>query len=181
VGGVNRSIDAVRVLQHALDQTGDVLAQVHADHLDRPTPCHDWNVQRLVDHLVATPGRFLQLMRGERVDWSAVPPHVEADWAGAFRVSADDLIHHWHELGEESAPVSADWQTAELATHTWDLARALGRPTDELDAEVAERGLAFMRDNLTADNRGEAFGEERSAPAGASPYDRLAAFAGRAV
>ena len=75
--------DAVRALSHALDQTGDVLAQVHRDHLDRPTPCPEWDVQRLIDHLVVTPGRFLTMMRGQQPDWSAEPPHVDDDWAGA--------------------------------------------------------------------------------------------------
>jgi uncharacterized protein (TIGR03086 family) len=177
---VNVTHDAVRVLSHALDQTGDVLAEVRRADLDRPTPCADWTVQQLVDHLVATPGRFLQMMNGEQPDWETPPPRVSQDWAGAFRVSADNLIHAWH--GRPDAETgSADWQSAELATHTWDLARAIGRSTDDLDAEVAERGLAFMRENLTADNRSAAFGPEQQAPEGASAYDRIAAFAGRAV
>ena len=177
---MNVTHDAVRVLSRALDQTGDVLAEVRHDDLGRPTPCTDWTVQQLVDHLVATPGRFLQMMNGSQPDWSADAPRVSQDWAGAFRVSADDLIHAWHGRPDtESA--SADWQSAELATHTWDLARAIGRSTDDLDAEVAERGLAFMRENLTADNRSVAFGPEQPAPEGASAYDRIAAFAGRTV
>jgi len=137
-------------------------------------------VQHLVDHLVATPGRFLQMMNGEQPDWAAEPPRITEDWAGAFRVSADDLIHAWHGR-PDAETASADWQSAELATHTWDLARAIGRSTDDLDAEVAERGLAFMQANLTADNRSVAFGPEQPAPADGSAYDRIAAFAGRTV
>lgn len=177
---MNVTHDAVRVLSHALDQTGDVLAEVHPDDLGRPTPCDDWTVQQLVDHLVATPERFLQMMNGEQPDWSSEPPRVEQDWAGAFRVSADNLIHAWHGR-PDAETASADWQSAELATHTWDLVRALGRSADELDPEVAERGLAFMQANLTADNRSVAFGAEQPAPEDASPYDRIAAFAGRTV
>jgi hypothetical protein len=78
-------------------------------------------------------------------------------------------------------PVSVDWQCAELAVHTWDLATAIGRPTADLDAEVAERGLAFMRASLTDDNRSPAFGPEEPAPESADPYQRIAAFAGRSV
>ena len=48
-----------------------------------------------------------------------------------------------------------------------------------LDDEVAERGLAFMQQGLTADNRGGAFGAEVEVDADASAYDRLVAFAGR--
>ena len=78
-------------------------------------------------------------------------------------------------------PLPVDWQCAELAVHTWDLATALGRSSGDLDAEVAERGLAFMRASLTEDNRGPAFGPERPAPDGADAYQRIAAFAGRSV
>ena len=173
-------MDDVRVLSRAIDQTGDVLDHVHAAQLAGPTPCADWDVATLVDHLVAAPGRFLAMMRGEPVDWSAAPPHVAEEWGPAFRVAGDDLLHAWHQLTGEP-PVPADWQTAELAVHTWDVATAIGYPLDRLDPEVAERGLGFMQASLTADNRGPAFGAEQSATAGSGPYERLAAFSGRAV
>jgi hypothetical protein len=65
--------------------------------------------------------------------------------------------------------------------HTWDLSTALGRPTGHLDPGVAERGLAFMRQGLTADNRGPVFAPEQPAPPDADAYARIAAFAGREV
>jgi hypothetical protein len=46
---------------------------------------------------------------------------------------------------------------------------------------VAERGLAFMTNALTADNREPAFGPEQEVPAGADAYERIAAFSGRPV
>jgi uncharacterized protein (TIGR03086 family) len=171
--------DEVRVLSRAVDQAGDVLDQVHADQLERSTPCEDWDVASLVDHLIAAPGRFLTMMRGEEPDWSAEAPHVAASWGPAFRVTGDDLVHAWHEQAG-GATANADWQTAELALHTWDVATAIGYP-GRLDPEVAERGLAFMRANLTDDNRGPVFAPAQQAAAGAGPYERLAAFAGRTV
>lgn len=153
-----------------------MLAQVHPDQLTLPTPCADWSVSELVDHLVAGPLRFAQMLAGETPDW-ATTPHVEQP-ASAFRSRADDLLHAWHQQPAE-AQAGADWQTAEFAVHTWDLATALGHPIGELDPEVAERGLAFMRANLTADNRGPVFGAEQPFADGADSYARLAAFAGR--
>ncbi|MDF1606383.1 TIGR03086 family metal-binding protein [Nocardioides sp. YIM 152315] len=172
--------DEVRVLAKALDQAGDVLDQVHPNLLARPTPCGDWDVAALADHLIAAPGKFLTMMRGGEPDWSAPAAHVGEGWGPAFRASGDDLIHAWHE-GVGDAPVSADWQTAEVAVHTWDLATAIGARVDRLDQEVADRGLAFMRANLTADNRGPAFGAEQTASDDAGSYQRLAAYAGRTV
>lgn len=169
--------DEVRVLSHAVDQAGDVLDHVHADRLGGGTPCADWDVGALADHLVAAPGRFLTMMQGGQPDWGH-DPHVTESWGPAFRNAGDDLVHAWHQH-EGDAPVPVDFQVAELALHTWDLATAIGYPLDRLDPEVAERGLAFMQANITQENRAPAFGPERPAPDGAGPYERLAAFAGR--
>jgi uncharacterized protein (TIGR03086 family) len=170
--------DSVRVLIQALDQAGDVLDKVQVDDLDKPTPCDDWSVSELVDHLVATPARLLARMRGEELDWSAKPPHLGHGWGPEFRNHADDLVHAWHEM-EGDPPTPAQWQVAELAVHTWDLATAIGQPVDRLDPQVAETGLGFMRANLRDELRGQAFGPEQPAPPDAGPYAQLAAFAGR--
>ncbi|MDR7254666.1 uncharacterized protein (TIGR03086 family) [Nocardioides sp. BE266] len=168
---------AVVVLSRAIDQAGDVLASIHADDWDRPTPCGDWTVRELAAHLAVAPEHFLQQARGEEVDWVAEPDVTDGQWAGHFRTHGDDLLHHWHDQSDDQA-AGADWQSAELGVHTWDLVQALGRP-HRLDDEVAERGLAFMQQGMTDDNRGDAFGPEVQVGADASAYDKLAAFAGR--
>lgn len=172
--------EALRALVHALDQAGDVLDHVHADRLEDPTPCEEWDVGTLADHLVQTPANFLTMMRGEQPDWAAPAPHLTDGWAGVYRVHADDLLHTWHTF-EGEPPVAAEWQVAELAVHAWDLAVAVGFPVDRLDRRAAEVGLEFMRANLTPERRGPAFGAEVEAPADAGPYERLAAFAGRRI
>ena len=164
-------------LSRALDQAGDVLATVHADDLDKPTPCGEWSVRDLANHLASGPARFLQMSRGEEVDWSATPRVSDGTWATTFRSGADDLIHHWHDQPEDQTD-GAGWQTAEIAVHTWDLARAIKR-ADDLDDDVAEAGLAFLQQGLTDENRGSVFAAPVSVADDAPAYDRLAAFAGR--
>jgi uncharacterized protein (TIGR03086 family) len=173
--------DELAVLSRGLDQAATLLGSVHDTDLTGSTPCHDWTTAELVDHLVVAPARFAQMVRGEAVDWAAPTPHVGDERADAFRASADELMDAWRGVADAEAPMGPDWQAAEIAVHTYDLAAALGRPTDDLDPEVAERGLAFMQANLTQDNRGPAFRPEQPAPDGADAYQRIAAFAGRAV
>jgi uncharacterized protein (TIGR03086 family) len=168
------------VLFRGLDQLGTVLGEVTRDRLDAPTPCSDWTVRDLVDHVVQSPANFARMVRGVDVDWSRPTPRPD-DWVAAYREHADDLRAAWHEAGDSEPPAGAAWQCAEIAVHTYDLVTAMGRPTDRLDPEVAERGLTFMRAALTADNRAPAFGPEHPAPAGANAYERIAAFAGRDV
>lgn len=175
-----RSTDSVTILSRAVDQLGDLLLHVGADRLERPSPCSEWTVGDLADHVVASPARFAAMMRGERLDWSSSPEHLTDGWASAFRSAGDDLMHLWH-AGGAGEGADPDWQTAEFAVHSWDLAHALGRSTAELDPEVAEQGLAFMRANLREEMRAAAFGPEQPAPSDGDAYDVLAAFAGRSV
>lgn len=179
---MSNAIQSVILLSRALDQTGDVLADIHEDQLSLPTPCAEWDVGRLVSHVVADPRHFLEMASGGSPDWKGEPDRV-LYWAATFRSAGDDLIHHWHQQGDDADPAGVDWQTAEFAVHTWDLARATGQAAhlDRLDPEVAERALAFMTASLTQVNRGTAFGPEQPAPADAPPYDRLAAYAGRSL
>jgi uncharacterized protein (TIGR03086 family) len=171
-------IESVVILSRALDQTADVLDAIRADQLQLPTPCTEWDVGRLVAHVVADPRNLLEMARGNEVDWSAEPATVTEGWAADFRAAADDLIHHWHQVGDEADPGQVDWHTAEFAVHTWDLCRATDQERT-LDEEVGQRGLAFMSAALRPEIRGSAFAAEVPAPADAPIYDRLAAFAGR--
>ncbi|MGB8386223.1 MAG: TIGR03086 family metal-binding protein [Dermatophilaceae bacterium] len=171
----------VEKVSRALDQVAELLEGLLPAQLTQGTPCDDWTVRELVDHLVATPTRFASMLRGEQIDWSAPSPPAGDNPAGAFREHANDLVTAWQEHDRAATTSGVDWQCAELAVHTWDLASALGVPTSGLDPEVAERGLAFMRASLTDDRRAPAFGPERQAPADADVYQRIAAFAGRRV
>ncbi|GAA2095167.1 TIGR03086 family metal-binding protein [Microlunatus panaciterrae] len=171
---------SVAVLCRALDQAGDVLAAVRADQLAQPTPCDDWDVAQLIGHLVSAPARFLERARGADTDWSAAPQPAASNWVADFRSNADELIHHWRQPGDAVDARQVDWQTAEIAVHTWDLARATGQ-SPPLQPEVAERGLAFMSAMMTPENRGKAFAPAVRVPDDAPIYDRLAAFAGRAL
>jgi uncharacterized protein (TIGR03086 family) len=173
--------DELTVLARGLDQASGLLDSVGDDDLATATACAEWTVSELVDHLVASPANFAQMVRGGEVDWSAPTPHVGDDRADVFRAGAGELLEAWHALGDGEAAMGPDWQSAEIAVHSYDLAGALGRPTASLDQEVAERGLAFMQANLKPEIRGPAFGPEQPAPDGADAYQLIAAFAGRTV
>lgn len=165
-------------LFRGLAQQRDLLAEVDASALDRPTHCPGWTLHDLVDHVVHSPATFAAMVRGEEVDWSAATPRHQ-DWSGDFDRHVEELRAAWE--SHPDAQPGPDLQCGEVAVHTWDLATTLERPTGGLDAEVAERGLAFMSAALTDENRTPAFGPERPAPAGADAYQRVAAFAGRQV
>jgi uncharacterized protein (TIGR03086 family) len=172
--------EELAVLRRGLDQLAGLVADVRPEAGDDPTPCTDWTVRDLVDHVVAAPTRFARMLREEPIDWTAPTPPpgtIRALPSGARRGPAGRLARA-PRAGQDAG---VDWPCAELAVHTWDLATAVHADTSGLDPEVAEGGLAFMAASLTPDNRGPVFGPERPAPEGGDAYGRIAAFAGRRV
>jgi uncharacterized protein (TIGR03086 family) len=172
--------DEKAILRTGLDQLERLIRSIGPDDLDRPTPCAEWDVRDLVAHVVQGTGRFATMVRGGEVDWTEPTPPVGEDAAGEFRARAEELLDAWDatEVTEQNTPA---WQLAEIAVHTYDLARALDTDTAQLDPEVADTGRGFMEANLTDDRRGEVFGPAQDAPVDADAYERIAAFAGRAV
>lgn len=176
--------DEAGILSRALDQTGDLLDRVHAESVSRPTPCEQWDVGALADHVIADATNFVTMLHGGEPDWGAPSPHVSESWGPRFRVGADDVLHAWDQGpgatdGEGGPAVPVGLLVAEYATHSWDLATALGVPSTELDPELAEVALDFMKATLKPEMRTGAFQPEVAAPEGAGAYERLAAFAGR--
>jgi uncharacterized protein (TIGR03086 family) len=145
---------------------------VRSEHLDRPTPCRDWTVRQLLQHVCSDPRNFITMAQGGDVDWSADVP-LPDDPGRAFREDADELL----ELVSE-APDAVSIQLPEFTVHAWDLAQAIGG-TEELDDELAKESLRIMRPMLKPEMRGDSFDAEVTVADDASPYDRLAAFTGR--
>ncbi|MFE2998395.1 TIGR03086 family metal-binding protein [Nocardia sp. NPDC059246] len=181
----------IDLLERAVAQIGDVIAAVTPDQAALPTPCEDWHVRGLLDHIVGQILRdFTIAARGEMPDWGAPPDPVGADWAAEFRTRAQPLLQTWRAADPErlvpgmggEAPLRgrADQQITEFAMHAWDLTRATGQGRT-LDPELAEHGLAWSKKLLKPEFRGpgKAFGHEVPIATDAPAYDRLAAWFGR--
>ena len=188
--------DRLRLLDRALDQVSGQLGRFGPDQYGDPTPCPGWTVASLAEHLVVDLGRFPEAAQGNRPDWSGAPPPVDSDWLGAFDQGAATLRSAWREvddldadgldamvsmrIGDVPRSFVLSQQLAEFAVHAWDLDRASGH-NGQLDEELAETALAWARQTLKPEFRGEGkpFGAEVPVPADAPATDRLAGFFGR--
>jgi uncharacterized protein (TIGR03086 family) len=111
-----------------------------------------------------------------------------------LRRAGRDAAAAWADDGRLAATVTMPWgesytgsdlvdmYLAELATHAWDLATATNQHLgdEELAATALEAARAIVRPeyrNLAGE--GSPFGSEVEAPAGATAWERLAAFMGR--
>ena len=164
------------IITRGLDQLGALLGTVTPDDLERATPCSEWTIADLSDHIVNSVAGMATMARGGQPDWAASPHHD--DPASALDREGGALVEA---LDAGNGAFPEGMAAAELAVHAYDLATALGKTTANLDPEIAEVGHAFMSTSMTDDKRGDAFGPEQPAPANADAYERIAAFAGRSV
>jgi uncharacterized protein (TIGR03086 family) len=180
----------VELLQRAVDQLDGLIARIRPEQSAARTPCPQWDLRQLVNHVVYDVDRFTATTRGAE-HGSPDVDRIGDDWLAAYRAATGSLLADWHargtdgtlktSLGEFPLTWAVGQQMTDLAIHGWDVARSLGEPVDGLDADVGEASLAWLHENLKPQYRGEAFGPEVPASDMARLYDRLAAFSGRPI
>ena len=78
-------------LARALHAVGLLISEVRPDQWSAPTPCADWDVSRLVQHLGGMNLVFTALLLDKTPPPRPVPDHEETDPLGAYRHSAAAL------------------------------------------------------------------------------------------
>jgi uncharacterized protein (TIGR03086 family) len=180
--------DPVHGLAAALDQTGRIVEALNPDQESLPTPCGEWDVKALAEHVVRDLRMFTARATG--ASWEDQTPSLDPDrWAEVYRSSAGGLIEAWREGGSLDevvelpfGKVPRSWflgqQLSDVIVHGWDLAKATGQPFD-VDPSLASDGLGWGRENLLPEYRGKDFGPEVPVPEDAPAIDRLVGFFGR--
>jgi uncharacterized protein (TIGR03086 family) len=185
---------SVEPLQQAIKSTRSVLADIDPQDMDRATPCQSWKVADVVNHIVGGQFFFATAARGEppsgeQPDYATGDFLAEFDRGSAASVEAfsqDGAMARTVHLpfGDMPGSVFVGIAATDTFVHGWDLAKAVGQPTD-LEPGLADALLSQIRGFLPAEVRGEdgkaPFGPEQQAPEGCSHADRLAAFLGRRI
>jgi uncharacterized protein (TIGR03086 family) len=180
-------------LNQAMQSTLAVLTAVGPGDLGAPTPCASWDVRALVNHFVGTARWWAATVDGE--GGGADADYAAGDYVGAYEESiriavgafaAEGALERTVRLpfGEFPGTVLLGLAAMEQFTHGWDLARAIGHPTD-LDPALASALLGQARLAVSDAFRGPdgqaLFGPAVAVPDSAGPADRLAGFLGRSV
>ena len=162
--------------------TAERLARVDTGDLHRPTPCTEFDLGQLIDHLEASMTRFRHVLGAALPAPSADSDHpaerfdrhrraVLAAWATADLDATYELP-----IGTLPAPFVAQIMLAEIVIHGWDVSQATGERADAPDA-LANQVLDFGGTLLSDETRSRAFGPARSG--GTSASDRMVAYYGR--
>ncbi|MDQ2825640.1 MAG: TIGR03086 family metal-binding protein [Actinomycetota bacterium] len=187
---------------------GSVIGAVRPDQLTDPTPCADFDVRGLLDHMVTVLQRVAAIGRGD--DPFALPsrPEVADDgWPAAWVAAAHDLQAAWTDDAVLTRTIRLPWATmpgaatliqylGEITVHTWDLATATDQRPEWDDTVVGAAYQAYrralppagragmvqaIREHLPPEVRDapSPFADPVEAAEGAPLIDRLVAWTGR--
>ena len=168
------------LLESALEKTAGVIAGVRPEQAHLPTPCTDFDVARVVDHMVGWAGSFAARLSGEPVDADPNDYRAGPDPAAEFRIAARSIVRAYREGGAAAGGLPVGVPLIEFVAHGWDLATATGQPVTYTSAE-ADRALDAGRQMLEPAYRGpgKKFGYEADVSPTAGPVEQLVAFLGR--
>ena len=188
----------VGTLSQALEGFQSLVAGVTPDQWDGATPCPDWTVRQLVNHVVGGNNMVTRVLRSEQPPDPAKMPHrsgldvLGEDPVAASQRSGADLLAALSQPDALSTPVQmpigtvpgavvAQMRLVEALIHGRDLAQATGQ-TPPFTDEIAAPALAFSKD-LLAKLPGPTpmFAASTEAPPDATQTDQLAALLGRSV
>lgn len=153
---------------------------VHPAQMGLPTPCAQWDVAALLEHIASGPAYLLSAL--ELVD-------AVGDWPDQSVVAA--VVSRLREPGALErrciSPAGFEWTVAEAAAgtamdqliHTWDLAVAIDSDP-RLDADVVDAVVAMFLPQMPEVGRQAGLvGPAVPVAAGASPQDVLLGAMGR--
>jgi uncharacterized protein (TIGR03086 family) len=178
-------------IDRALDMTGAIVARVDDDRLVAPTPCSDWDVRGVLNHVVGGMHLFATAVTG--MDAGAA---YEDDWLGsdpqsAYAAAAEVDRAAWHRpdaltgtvhisLGDLPGSAAATVHLTELVVHGVDLAVAVHRPDLADDALCAEL-LTTMRQmgGIDGFRKPDMFDAEVPVAEEAPAHQRLLGYVGR--
>ncbi len=184
-------MDSKALYERVSDWTAGVFSGVKADQHEDATPCPEWNVRELMNHIVGGGFMFAAVASGQEMPAGDGPPPdmLGDDPAGAYRQSAagvraamdiDGVMEKSMKLPAAELPGAAMFNiaTSEALVHGWDLAKA----TDQnpvIDDELARAVYEFTAPGADFGRQGGFYGPEVAAPPDASWMHKLVAVLGR--
>jgi uncharacterized protein (TIGR03086 family) len=176
----------------ALAHTRRYVEAIKADQWHDPTPCDDWDVRQVLNHIVEGNLWVGALMGGRTIE--EVGDELEGDQLGddptsAYARSADAASRGFQAPGAMAQPVPVSYgpvpgevyaghRFIDVLIHGWDLAKGTGQDS-VLEPELVEACWAVVEPQKEIFAQSGAFGDDHEAPEDADPQTRLLAALGR--
>jgi uncharacterized protein (TIGR03086 family) len=190
----SRSIDtgvpAIGRHKRAISAVDALINQIQPDQWSLPTPCSDWDLRALVEHLIIEARWTPPLLSGLTIDEvgatldEPLDPDPLRAWASAKAAAEDaargpqigEIVVHLSS-GDTPAQEYLRQLTADYLVHGWDLAVTLGLD-DALDPELVSAVGGWFPAHAAA-YRSAGMISRVEAPTGGDPQTRLLAQFGR--
>jgi uncharacterized protein (TIGR03086 family) len=177
-------------LHPAVERLARLVEAVPADALDHPTPCDEYTVAALLDHVAGSIAAFEAAARKDPLSGgpSGDAGRLAPEWRSQIPQDARALADAWSDplawtgmtaAGGVDLPASIAGIVAldELVIHGWDLARATGQPAG-YDGPGLEAVFHLVKEFRGGEIEG-LFGPEVEVPSSAPLLDRILGVAGR--
>ena len=171
--------DVLDLYQQARRWTAEKVAG--ARDLEAATPCTEWRVRDLLNHMLDTQRYFAGAARGEKASLPAPsPPSLLTDDPSAdFARATAEVTDAYAQDGvvERTGP-ALGIAFSDLLLHGWDLARATDQDATMPDG-LAHAAYDVIHGRFTDEQRKGVFGPEIAVGDDATPQERLLAYTGR--
>ena len=184
--------DVVDLYRRAMAGFGDLVHGVGGDQWSKPTPCSDWSVRDLTNHVLGENRWLPPMMAGKTV--ADVGDAFEGDLLGddpaaAWDEAAKDALVAVEEPGALERTVHLSFGDfpgrfylgqvlSDHVIHAWDLARAIGG-NEDLDPELVRFAYDEMVPQFEQWRAAGAFGPKVEVPEDSDVQTKLLAEAGR--
>ena len=188
-------MDVIATFGRVLDRTNEVVDGVDASQLGNATPCSEWDVRAVINHIAGGATMFAECVEGPvpdtRLGELMGGDNLGDDFKGNYRTAVDRARAAFAEpgvlekivtlpFGEMPAGVALNIAIMDVMTHAVDIATATGQTID--DDEILTTALEVGRQLITDDFRAPGvFDPEQPASPDATAAEKLLAFAGRTV
>jgi uncharacterized protein (TIGR03086 family) len=176
----------------ALTGFDEVVGRIAETDWARPTPCSEWTVRDLLNHLVYEQLWVPELLAGttvaeigDRFDGDVLGDDPVGRWRSASRAAreawlGDGVLERDVHLGRGPVPATQYcWEmTLDLAVHGWDLARGIDAPSP-LGTELAETLLPLFEEQVSQFQDLGIFDPPVPVPDTAGAPEKLLALSGR--
>ena len=184
--------DQAALHRRAVEEFDERVRAVGDDQWELPTPCSDWNVRQLVNHLVYENRWTVPLMGGstiaevgDRYEGDLLGDDPKGAWAessadAVAAVQAEGGLERTVDLSSGPTPATeyVNQLYADHLIHAWDLARAVGAD-ERLDPELVEACAGWFAKMEPHYRAAGAIGERPEVPPGADAQTILLAAFGR--
>jgi uncharacterized protein (TIGR03086 family) len=154
-----------------------------ATNLDATTPCDEWDLRTLLNHMLETQRYFVASASGQEASPpSPNPPAlISQSPATDFTIARDELLAAYSDEDVlEKRGQGLGIAFSDLLIHGWDVARAAGAD-DTMPDGLAQAAYDTIHGKFGDDQRQGMFKPEIKVDSGADAQTKLLAYVGRSV